>query len=860
MLQVVLSEENCLVTHGPVNFCFKSLSPTIQLDNRGKRSAYRQVKSWCHPAWFLVGLIAASSCAFSQTGGSAVSVTVGMTTPVVGKEFTAYTLVTNHVTVPAPNGSVEFDFGDGTPTVRVAMNYRIATATHTYSSVGPAKVTATYSGDSNFAPASATLQGQVVRSVSSATLNIYGDSISYSWDLPAPTGSWVQIVGYIEGWRLNPLAFPGHKVADQTPIVYAAKVAPDTYSAVLLGQNDFNANSVTDPQYITQYQNSLLAVATWLLIPDTDGNGTHPKIVAQDQSVTKNGGWIPSSLYPTMGLTTTEAGDSITSTVTGSTVYVGLSGILASDYTVDIYVDGAMAGRYNPSIVYSGSTTSNIPLAIRIPVPGGASTDSHIVTTVCKSPGSSGCFVDWFAGNGFVAPNKLPLLWLGEPYHSNQPGWTYQTMLPYMSAIRQIGHDLQADGLGITLADVFDNFDGQLEPQCLVDQVHPAECGHEIIAATFSGAMDWLFTRDQRIDFGSQNSATFSTAPIPVNVSATSGLPVKLNVLSGPATLVNGGITPSAIGSVTMTANQEGDANYRPAAPEQTTIQILPALVTISVVPSSTHVIAPGVISVSTPVTWTGTGAVTGNVTLYDGNTAIGVAPLDATGAATFAGMQLPLGDHVLIAKYSQQGNFANGISAPVDISVVYPPADLQITKSANGAVVAAGQQVSFSLSLQPSLGFTPTTTFSCDGLPALSSCQFSQNPMPVGAGGGIVTVTVLTTGPHLGQASVTTGSLSTTHGGGSTLVLAGALWTGDMTVVLLAFFRKHDSRGPRKRGAGIVALFLLFMLPGTILNGCGRAAPSTPPGMSSITVSAIAVQGAASITRDVQFQLKVTK
>jgi hypothetical protein len=524
------------VTPGFVNSCFVSHSSATQLDKRSRSTVYR-LRSWCRPIWPFALLLATRNCALGQTAASSVSVTLGMSAPVVGKIFTAYALVTNPAFVPAPTGSVQFDFGDGSPSVMVPMSYRVATTTHTYTSAGPANVTATYSGDSNFQPTSARLQGQVVRSVPNVTLNVYGDSISYASNAVLPAGNWVSIAAYAEGWSLNDMALPGYKVADEAPFAYATKVAPDTYSAVLLGQNDFNG---TDPRYVTQYQNSLLAVSTWLLIPDADASGAHPKVLAQDQSVTKNGAWTTSSLYPTMGLNTAETGDSLTSTVTGSTIYVGSSGTTTSDYTLDVYVDGSLAAEYIPLIVYAGNVTQTVPWMIRIPLTGASLTDSHNVTAVCKTPGSSGCNVDWFAGNGFVVPKNQPLLWLGEPYITNQTGTTYQNRLPYDLAIRQIGQALQLDGLGITLADVFDNFDGQFESQCLVDTIHPNECGFEIIAATYIGAMDWLFTKDQRIDFGSQNSANFSTASIPVNVGSTSGLPIKLNVLSGPATLANG--------------------------------------------------------------------------------------------------------------------------------------------------------------------------------------------------------------------------------------------------------------------------------------------------------------------------------
>ncbi len=40
-----------------------------------------------------------------------------------------------------------------------------------------------------------------------------------------------------------------------------------------------------------------------------------------------------------MGLQATGGGESLTTTVTGTTIYLGLSGTAASDYTIDVFVD-----------------------------------------------------------------------------------------------------------------------------------------------------------------------------------------------------------------------------------------------------------------------------------------------------------------------------------------------------------------------------------------------------------------------------------------------------------------------------------------------------------------------------------------
>ncbi|MEU1851888.1 Ig-like domain repeat protein [Streptomyces sp. NPDC019990] len=77
--------------------------------------------------------------------------------PVVG-ELVTFTAAVAPVTPGAgtPTGTVWFDFGDGTVPVTAAVLDGLATATHTYTTAGgsPYTVTASYSGDSDFAPSS----------------------------------------------------------------------------------------------------------------------------------------------------------------------------------------------------------------------------------------------------------------------------------------------------------------------------------------------------------------------------------------------------------------------------------------------------------------------------------------------------------------------------------------------------------------------------------------------------------------------------------------------------------------------------------------------------------------------------------
>jgi len=225
---------------------------------------------------FTLAALSFSGMALSgQTGASVAVVTLGAPPPVAGREFTVYAMVMNPAITPAPTGSIQFDFGDGTAAVSVPMTYRAATTTHTYTAVGASQMTATYSGDANFAPASAQVKGQILSAVTPVTLNVYGDSISASGDTVSATSTnWVPIVPYVHGWKLNNSAAGGDKVSDQCPFMYGTPITPSSYSAVLVGQNDFGSG---DAVTVAQYESAMLACTAWLLIPSTAVDGTIQK-------------------------------------------------------------------------------------------------------------------------------------------------------------------------------------------------------------------------------------------------------------------------------------------------------------------------------------------------------------------------------------------------------------------------------------------------------------------------------------------------------------------------------------------------------------------------------------------------------
>lgn len=86
----------------------------------------------------------------------------------------------------------------------------------------------------------------------------------------------------------------------------------------------------------------------------------------------------------------------------------------------------------------------------------------------------------------------------------------------------------------------------------------------------------------QTIQFGSLPDRTFGDAPISLAASASSGLPVSFNIVSGPATLVGNQMTLEGAGTVLVRASQAGDANHLAASPVDQSFTIAKAAASIT--------------------------------------------------------------------------------------------------------------------------------------------------------------------------------------------------------------------------------------------------------------------------------------
>ena len=186
----------------------------------------------------------------------------------------------------------------------------------------------------------------------------------------------------------------------------------------------------------------------------------------------------------------------------------------------------------------------------------------------------------------------------------------------------------------------------------------------------------------QTITFASIPNHIYGNAPFTVSATADSGLPVSLNVISGPATIVSNLVTITGAGTVTIEASQPGGGNYDPAANVDQTFNIQAAALTVAANDAGK--------TYGQAVNFAGTEfSVTG---LFSNDTLTGVA-LASDGAAASAGVS---GSPYAIIPSSAVGvGLSNYTITYVNGTLTVNPAMLTITVNSLSKIY--GQTVAFS-------------------------------------------------------------------------------------------------------------------------------------------------------------------
>jgi N-acetylneuraminic acid mutarotase len=185
-------------------------------------------------------------------------------------------------------------------------------------------------------------------------------------------------------------------------------------------------------------------------------------------------------------------------------------------------------------------------------------------------------------------------------------------------------------------------------------------------------------TESQTITFTAPTSpVNYGVAPITLSASASSGLAVAFNVVSGPGTVSGSTLTITGVGTVVVAANQAGNTNYAAATQVTQSIVVNQATQTITFT-APTSPVTYGV----SPITLSATGGASGNAVVFS----------VVSGPGTISGSTLTItGVGTVVVAANQAGNANYSVATQVTRSIVVNQATQTISFTAPTSPVTYG-------------------------------------------------------------------------------------------------------------------------------------------------------------------------
>lgn len=342
------------------------------------------------------------------------------------------------------------------------------------------------------------------------TLVAWGNSQTQGYGLadctdptnPADTGdtchspsAWSAILAGLKGWTLDNQAYGGSNCGDLT-----YQGTSESMWDLQIGAESQNIYAHFDNEeiqfggaayHIAYVRNCIEAQTAWLAIPESS------KMRAINCQQT--GTWMPGP--NSASALTTVSGSSLTCQVTGKTVYLATSRVVAGvNGTYTVSVDGvALTDPDSGSTVFSENQdvygTPERPknsqiMTNFIRVAGTTAGVKHTIVYTCTDPGEGGCIVFYAAG---FDPAQVPPVYSLSPVPTANYSWgnmDLPTYTLYHNAWTSLVAELQGDGLNILPVDAGDPGVYNPNTQAQSDGLHENTAGHASIgtyAATLKG-------------------------------------------------------------------------------------------------------------------------------------------------------------------------------------------------------------------------------------------------------------------------------------------------------------------------------------------------------------------------------------
>lgn len=235
-------------------------------------------------------------------------------------------------------------------------------------------------------------------------------------------------------------------------------------------------------------------------------------------------------------------------------------------------------------------------------------------------------------------------------------------------------------------------------------------------------------------------------------------------------------LTNLSTGSHSITAKYSGDSNFTGSTSSSVTQTVNQASTAIAVASNLNPAAFGQAVVFTATVQSSGSGNATGAVTFLDGGTSLGTVTVSSN-TAQLSPSSLSVGSHPITAKYSGDTNFTASTSAAVTQTVTQATTTTTVASSLNPATF--GQSVTFTVTVQPSAGGTPTGTVTLvDGgtnalanstLAAGGTTQFTVG----GLSAGSHSMTVVYAGDANFSASTSPALVETVNAASTTTVLS---------------------------------------------------------------------------------------
>ncbi|MFE3551967.1 Ig-like domain repeat protein [Streptomyces kronopolitis] len=677
-------------------------------------------------------------------GATGLSLVSSPDPSVAGQEVTFTARVT---AVPpgagAPTGTVTFDFGDGTAPVTAPVSAGVAAIAHTYASASatPYAVTAAYSGDPDFAPATSTAPHTVAAgaATTSTTVNsapdptVTGQAVTFTATVaPTPPGAGVPTgtVAFDFGDGTATITAPvSGGVATVTHTYVSAAGSPYTVSALYSGDSNFSSSSGTDQQAVAPAS----TLTTVTSAPD-------PSVTGQPVTLTATvAALAPGAGVPT-GTVTFDFGDGTATTsapVSGGVArvthtYTSASGPLTVTALYDGDVSFLSSSGTDTQTVNKAATTTAVVSSPDPTVVGQPMTITASVASAAPGSGTPAGTVTFDFGDG-TAPVTAPvaggLATVAHTY-TDTAGSPYPLTATYNGDANYTpssGTDTQTVNKAATTTAVVSSPDPTVVGQTTT------------VTATVASVAPGTGTPTGTVTFAFADGSPSVTAPL----------------AGGQATVTH---TGTASGPSTLTATYNGDANYTPSNGSNTQT-VNKATTTTALVSSPDPTVAGQSVTLTATVAPVapGAGTPTGTVTFSFGD-GTGSTTATLTGGiatVTHTYTTTSVTPYSLAATYNGDANYTS--SSGSDTQTVNKAATSTALVSSPDPSVA-GQPVTLTATVAavaPGAGTpTGTVTFSFGDGTGSTTATLT---------GGIATVTHTYT-----TTSVTPYSLTATYNGGT--------------------------------------------------------------------------------------------